>query len=254
MAYLGKFRDRVQRWIYRHLLAKPKHKFLFLFIPKDDLNFFKFKTGIRIFHSQLGQDLLPEYCFGPKIPNGGYFVEVGANDGITYSNTLLLEKYGWKGILVEPDPRAFTLLVKNRSAICLPFAITNYDDVVMNLYFSSDTLYSRALNEPSSIENERRTLVQGLTLNRALENNFAPKTIHLITIDVEGGELEVLEGLDLDKYKFHIICVEYNYDFEKLEKIEAVLNPYGYERILRIASQFDAWFINSQSFRGDERI
>ena len=45
-----------------------------------------------------------------------FFVEAGAYDGEFYSNTLLLERdYGWNGILIEPNPNTFKLLLqKNR--------------------------------------------------------------------------------------------------------------------------------------------
>src|SRR5689334_17383054 len=53
--------------------------------------------------SQHGEDLLVAAHFGEK--RGGYFVEVGALDGVTFSNTYLLEiDYGWTGVLIEADP------------------------------------------------------------------------------------------------------------------------------------------------------
>jgi hypothetical protein len=54
-------------------------------------------------YSQIGQDL--EVLRKYKNKYNGYFVDIGASDGIIYSNTYLLEKrYGWKGICVEPLP------------------------------------------------------------------------------------------------------------------------------------------------------
>ena len=68
--------------------------------------------------SQLGQDLaVVEFYKGKE---GGYFVEVGASDGIELSNSFLLEtKYKWKGICCEPIPLRFQKLVVNRpNSIC----------------------------------------------------------------------------------------------------------------------------------------
>jgi len=48
-----------------------------------------------------------------------YFIDIGANDGKTLSNTFLLEKqYNWKGICSEPLPSAFKKLIKCRSVVC----------------------------------------------------------------------------------------------------------------------------------------
>ncbi len=49
--------------------------------------------------------------------DGGYFVELGANDGVTQSNSLHFEKFrGWRGLLVEPTPHNFIKCRKNRAA------------------------------------------------------------------------------------------------------------------------------------------
>ena len=66
-----------------------------------------------------------------KEKQNGFFVEIGASDGIKYSNTLLLEKkYNWKGICVEPIPINFQLLCKNRpKSICCDKAVYNTTDM-----------------------------------------------------------------------------------------------------------------------------
>src|SRR5688572_349204 len=68
------------------------------------------------YYSQDGQDkYLDEKVFKRK--TNGFFIEIGANDGITFSNAYFLEKNrGWKGICVEPHPTAFEKLKKNRTA------------------------------------------------------------------------------------------------------------------------------------------
>ena len=64
-------------------------------------------------YSQLGQDLTVLKFYNDK--RDGYFIELGASDGITLSNTYLLEKeFGWKGICAEPVPVKYEALCKNR--------------------------------------------------------------------------------------------------------------------------------------------
>jgi hypothetical protein len=76
-------------------------------------------------HSQLGQDLAVLKAFKDK--TNGFFIEIGASDGMELSNTYLLEtKYNWKGICVEPIPRRFELLCKNRpNSWCSDRAVFN---------------------------------------------------------------------------------------------------------------------------------
>ena len=68
-------------------------------------------------YSQIGQDLNVLQFYNHK--KNGYFIEVGANNGIYLSNTYLLEKkYNWKGICIEPHPIEYEKLIKNRDVIC----------------------------------------------------------------------------------------------------------------------------------------
>lgn len=67
-----------------------------------------------MFYSQAGQDLWVLQTAGNK----GFFVDIGAHDGIESSNTYALEKHGWTGICVEPNPVSFAALRNNRSCDC----------------------------------------------------------------------------------------------------------------------------------------
>jgi len=50
----------------------------------------------------------------------GYFLDIGAHDGIHISNTYLLERrYGWSGICIEANRDTFLKLQKNRKATCV---------------------------------------------------------------------------------------------------------------------------------------
>ena len=75
-------------------------------------------------YSQLGQDVevLKKY-------SKGYYIEIGASDGIELSNTYLLEKNGWEGICIEPIPAKYEKLVKNRKAICYNKAVYHTSDL-----------------------------------------------------------------------------------------------------------------------------
>src|SRR5680860_384457 len=55
-----------------------------------------------------------EICLARHLPPQGVFVEAGANDGIWQSNTYLLERRGWRGVLIEPIPELFDRCRRNR--------------------------------------------------------------------------------------------------------------------------------------------
>ena len=72
--------------------------------------------------SQLGQDILVDEYFGGK--RGGVFVDIGAYDGVTFSNTLMLERErGWTGVCIEPLPDVFAELRQNRGCVCVQACI-----------------------------------------------------------------------------------------------------------------------------------
>ena len=84
-------------------------------------------------YSQLGQDLAVLSYFNNK--QGGYYVDIGAHDGICFSNTYLLEKnHQWTGICVEPLPENFTRLGINRpKSICVDNAVYSISGLTIDL-------------------------------------------------------------------------------------------------------------------------
>ena len=77
------------------------------------------------YHSQSGQDVLLDRHFfsGREV---GVFVDVGAHDGVTLSNSLFFEeKRSWSGLCVEPNPNVFQKLEQSRSAVCTNVAVAS---------------------------------------------------------------------------------------------------------------------------------
>ena len=156
----------------------------------------------------------------------GFFIEAGANDGYSQSNTYFLEKKrGWKGILVEGIPELFekcsTLrtgsdvincaLVSNASevkSVKMHFAnlmsvvegsLGNEDEQTRHIESGVDI---QKLNGTYSVE------VVARTLESILDELPHQKEIDFLSLDVEGGELAVLEGMNIEKYRPRYILVE----------------------------------------------
>lgn len=185
--------------------------------------------------------------------DNGYFVELGANDGVTQSNSLYFEKYrNWRGLLVEPTPQNFLKCRQNRSArnsiYCAACVSFDYDHEFVRLAYSN--LMSTPVNLESDIQDPRAHAALGdrfldsgetvfefgavaRTLNFLLLDAGAPRQIDFLSLDVEGAELEVLKGVDHKAFRFKYILVECR-DFPRLG---AYLEKQGYRFIEKLSEQ-----------------
>ena len=160
--------------------------------------------------SQLGQDDKCLSYFNHK--KNGFFVDIGAHDGIDLSNTYKLEKdYEWTGICVEPLTRPFNECKMNRpNSICINKCIFNKNGFVP---FEEKPEKDGSWDMISGIcdENNKTCDKECITFTKLLEDNNAPSIIDFLSIDTEGSELEILKSLDHNKFKFQYITCEHNY-------------------------------------------
>ncbi len=184
--------------------------------------------------SQLGQDLKVINYYKEK--ENGYFIEIGAADGVSLSNTYLLEtKYNWKGICAEPNPESFEKLVINRpQSHCCDCAIYNESGLtvqfdiarVCNLLSGISTYIDRHKDTVNS--NKTTINVKTLSLNDLLEKYSAPTFIEYLSLDTEGTEYEILKAINFDKYVFGLIDVEHNSIEPRRTHIRNLLTSKGY--------------------------
>lgn len=175
----------------------------------------------------------------------GYFIDIGAFDGIHLSNSYSFEQQGWKGMCVEAHPEYFSLLKKNRPrSLCLHFACVRYRNTHMiefqmeKMGLLSSILATHEFREDVRSRYERRGLhfqgfrsveVPAATLNELLEKFFSRKTpIDFLSLDVEGLEPEVLQGFDADGYSPRVMVVEANTDAVESEIIEILTSQRKY--------------------------
>jgi FkbM family methyltransferase len=193
--------------------------------------------------SQLQQDLNVINHYNHK--RRGYFVEIGANDGVKLSNTYLLEtQFNWKGICVEPILSTFQELKVNRpNSICVEKAVYNRSNMLVDFYiYNDDTLYSgisdHLTSHKSMVENNKTwDKTPTITLLDLLDEAKAPKFIEYLSLDTEGSEYEILKAFDFSKYEFGIIDVEHNFIEPQRSQIRELLEANGY--IYNGANQWD---------------
>ena len=181
----------------------------------------------------------------------GFYIEIGANDGISQSNSLFFERQKkWRGVLVEPSPVTFDFLKSNRnpSNIFFNCACVSFDfkDSFIEFNYSnlmSTTIHSKNDSNKNKVHSESGYLhlakneklekisVPAFTLEYLLDKSKAPSLIDFFSLDVEGNELEVLKGLSHIKYRFKYLVVETS-DFER---IRAFLSLKNYKFIRKLS-------------------
>jgi FkbM family methyltransferase len=152
----------------------------------------------------------------------GFFIEAGANDGLTQSNTLFYERYKqWTGLLVEPIPDLASQCKINRpQCIVENYALVPHDFTESHIEMRYSNLMSLVKGAMKSEEAEIAHIEKGInsydvkvptaTLTSILDRHSV-KNIDLFSLDVEGFELSVLQGLDLDKYRPKWMLIETKY-------------------------------------------
>jgi FkbM family methyltransferase len=197
--------------------------------------------------SQLGQDVLALAVTG--LEDKGFFVEFGATDGLSLSNTFLLEKeFGWTGILCEPARIWHKDLIRNRSCLIDIRCVSSHSNLLVDFAEARDAEYSTI----SEFRDQDRHLdarkgssvyeVKTVSLRDLLRTHNAPAKINFLSIDTEGSEYLILEDFDFTEYKFDLICVEHNYTLNQ-QKIFTLLTANGYKRIHSELSQWDDWYV-----------
>ncbi len=170
------------------------------------------------FRSQFGEDLWIWDVLGWQTE--GFFIEVGAFDGYHYSVTYALEAMGWNGLLIEALPGPFEKCSERRkharvvnSALGRRGASGTTKFVSVKDQYGGMLSFAQAESDHSRIIARSKvattTIEVPLTsMDALLADHSGP--VDVAVIDVEGGELDVLDGFNLDKYKPRLLILEDN--------------------------------------------
>ncbi len=249
------------------LILKIKRRGKILLVRHNTLlRFYSFITKHKLTFAANNLDLL----IAKLLPEPGFYVELGANDGISQSQTKFLEVYrGWKGVLIEPTPEIFRMLRKNRShknylgnSACVSFDFPKqeiqmlYSDLMTISLEGQNDIMDRQLHAQEGVNHLLRGVgnyeytASATTLNQILISSEAPSVIDLLSLDVEGAELEVLQGIEFKSYKFKVIFIE----TRSIREVEHFLNSKGYI-LLGQVSKLDFVFSSApQLQRQDQKI
>jgi FkbM family methyltransferase len=210
-----------------------------------------------MFHSQDNQDkYLETYIF--KGYKNGFYVDVGAHDGISINNTLYFEKNNnWRGINIEPIKKVFDKLVINRpNNINLNCAVCNNDgetDFLCNIGYTEmisgikDNFDIRHLHRLQRENIKYGSItevikVETKKLETILHDNDISH-INYLSIDVEGAEFEVIKSINFDKVFIDVIGFENNYNDVSVPIVEYLQN----KGFIVIHKSLDIFMINKMS-------
>lgn len=203
------------------------------------------------YYSQCGQDIfLHEHVFFNK--SNGVFIDIGAHDGISFSNTYFFEKeLNWHGICFEPNPDVFSALKKNRRSFCYDMCVADYDgtsnflkiigapEMLSGLVDKYDSRHlarvDLEINRDSGIK--EIIPIRVCKLNTILEKHGICE-VDLLCIDTEGSELDILKGIDYDAVRISVILVENNF---RESHIKDFLSAKGFKLIKSIDAD-DVYF------------
>jgi hypothetical protein len=147
--------------------------------------------------------------------NRYYFVDLAANDAELLSNSLLLERNGWEGLCIEPNPVYWYYLAHRRCAVAAAFVGGVEDTVPVDVHLG-DGIYNGAFggivhnemdnkNNNPQLSMERRYTV---SLQTVFHKFHVPSVIDYLSLDVEGAEYLVMKDFPFTKYQVNIMTIE----------------------------------------------
>lgn len=168
-------------------------------------------------YSQNNEEQIILNYFGNKI---GTLLDIGANDGVTLSNSRKLLELGWYGDLIEPAPLPFEklkeLYLKNSKVTLHNLAICDFTGV-MNFFVSgshigkNDSGLLSTLSLADKQKWERSTQFHDITVETKKWSDFNQNKLYdFISIDAEGYDLSILKQMDLIELGCSCLCVEHN--------------------------------------------
>jgi FkbM family methyltransferase len=209
-------------------------------------------TSDDLFRAQFGEDRVLWQVFRQK--REGFFIEIGAYDGVHLSNTFFLEQMGWRGILVEPIYQLCEKAAASRSrsrvvhAACsrkgspptATFTIAN-NVPVLSFLDADDEHRERCIREGAELIEIEVPVVTVADILRYERKSRSPNgnawvanrgwQIDLVSIDTEGCELDVLDGFELERFKPSVLVIEN--DRPSGSAIEPYLRERGYRKFHR---------------------
>ena len=174
-----------------------------------------------------------------------YFVDLAANDAIVLSNSYLLEKHGWDGLCLEPNPMYWYRLASYRTCNIVGAFVggkaqedgKEVDVVLSNGVFGG--IAGEGMDNKKEASQEKRNLVSIFTV---FQEHNVPTTIDYFSLDVEGAETIVMNDFPWHKYKFKFMTIE-----RPKDDLKVMLVKNGYKQVVDITTWGETLWIHEAS-------
>lgn len=251
----------ISRYVSINHNKKIKNKFINLYDKYSKIKYIKnstknivkkinLNTLFKNSKSQLNQDIFVLQSLDFK--KNGFFIEIGAADGVNLSNTYLLEKqFNWNGILCEPSSIYKKTISNNRKAKIETNCIYNKNtkiQFVETAYPMLSTLEKfKIYDHHRGLRSKYRSYKyykNTISVKSFLKKHKCPINIDYLSVDTEGSEYLILKNFDFNKYKIKIITVEHNFTKNR-DKIYKLLKSNNFTRVTA-KTRHDDWYINNE--------
>jgi len=177
---------------------------------------------------EIGQDKWVLEKVFPGVKNG-YFVDVGSGHGTIGSNSVALEWCGWTGVCVDPFP----IYMEGRTCRMFKEVVFSKPGIVMAFQMAGGL---SGLAETLGAWNEKAARAPSVnlttvTLDDLLARAGAPSFIHVVSLDIEGAELEALRSFPFERHRVGAWAIEHNQEEPKRSSIVALLASHRYRRV-----------------------
>lgn len=192
------------------------------------------------YYSQCGQDRFVWQHLGES--KHGRVIEVGAHDGVQFSNSKFFEDRGWHSLCLEPNPRVFQSLKGRRNPALttsieacatdkdverVPFTvITGGAEMLSGMTNQYDPRHLRRIRSELQKDDTCSIVSVASTRLETVLDRLGWTEVDYLSVDTEGSELLVLQGINFDKVKFKIMTIENNYRDDR--RVQGFLMSKGY--------------------------
>ena len=189
----------------KYLYSKKTNIFKFFYFY---FQFLKAKFKPRIAYSHWGIDLIITKLLNSK--NKGIYIDVGCHHPFLNNHSYLLYKSGWEGINIDIDYNSIDMFnFFRKSDVNIQTAVTDHKGEV-DLFFYHNRAAKNTISKEFGSDAKEQKKINSDTLNNIIENSkFKNSKIDFVSIDVEGNEMNVLNGFNLKKYKPKLILLEF---------------------------------------------
>ena len=189
----------------KYLYSKKTNIFKFFYFY---FQFLKAKFKPRLAYSHWGIDLIITKLLNSK--NKGIYIDVGCHHPFLNNHSYLLYKSGWEGINIDIDYNSIDMFnFFRKSDVNIQTAVTDHKGEV-NLFFYHNRAAKNTISKEFGSDAKEQKKINSDTLNNIIENSkFKNSKIDFVSIDVEGNEMNVLNGFNLKKYKPKLILLEF---------------------------------------------